>query len=78
MNVVKKTPAQTLLELLNECRIKKLSDRETLSKCNAWQRERMEAEKMVFGSSLTRELTKEEIGNGLYFLNERVKRAKVK
>ena len=68
MRASTKTANHTLLDIIDDCRRKGLSIGDTVEKCNEWQKKRMEAEELVFGSAITRELTKKDVREAIYFL----------
>ena len=68
--IVRRSPNQSLLAVLAECiRVDATID-EATRRCNEWQRERMKAEKEVFGAPITRELTENEVRNAMVYLRE--------
>lgn len=69
MRVETKSANQTLLEIIDEHRRKSLSIGDILQKCNEWQKKRMEAEELVFGSAITRELTDKDVREAIYYLS---------
>jgi len=66
--IVHYTPNKTLLSIVVESVNRGWSVEETLKKCNEWQRERMEAEKEVFGATISRELTEQEVRNARVYI----------
>jgi len=68
--VVRRSPNQSLLAVLAECIRAGVTIDEATSRCNEWQRERMKAEKEVFGAPITRELREEEVRNAMVYLRE--------
>ena len=73
--IVYYTPNQTLLNIVIEGLKQHWSIEETLQKCNEWQKERMKAEKEVFGAEITRELAADEVRRArVYILEKREKK----
>ena len=74
MKTIVRSPNQSLLAVLAECIRSNAPIEEATRRCNEWQRERMEAEKEVFGAPITRELTENEVRNAMVYLRELYKK----
>ena len=70
------TPNKTLLTIVLDGIKWGWSVEETLKKCNEWQRERMAAEKEVFGATISRELTEQEVRSARVYINQKLKKRK--
>lgn len=70
---IKFSPHRSLVEIIKESFKYNWTVEQTTQKCNEWQRERIEAEKEVFGAPISREVSEDEVRNARVYLIEKAK-----